>query len=178
MASDSLAPRIGCGSRCDAPRGFTAIELMIVLVVVAILAAVAFPAMAALISASKLRGASSDLYSDLLDARSEAVKRHTNVLVTPVGGSWTGGWTVTFGGVALTKHEALPSDLRVQVNVPATSASTITFAANARVSSGAQTVIFYATAGAGVQARCVSTDPSGLAHITIDNNGNPADGCN
>lgn len=64
------------------PHGFSAIELMVVVAVVAILATVAAPSFTELIGKQRLKGAASVLYGDLQYARSEAVQRNTTVTVT------------------------------------------------------------------------------------------------
>jgi len=164
-------------------RGFTMIEALVVVAIVAILASIAYPSMQDLMKASRLRGASSDFYSDLLAARSEAIKRRTNVSVSPSGGTWTGGWSVTFAASTLRNHEPLAGDIQVQVNIPAAPASPITYGSNGRptclpASCVRTTVIFYVTGTPGAQARCIGISPSGLPNIRTDTNNNATDGCN
>lgn len=71
-------------TKIQAPRdrgGFTLVELMITVAVMAILAAIATPAMQGLINANRLAGAASELESTLQIARSEAVRRNARVTV-------------------------------------------------------------------------------------------------
>ena len=151
---------------------------MIVLAIVGILAAYAVPSMRDLIQASKLRSASSDFYGALVLARSEAIKRRTNVTITPVTASWTGGWTVTVGATLLASHDALESGVLVQVNVPASGTTNpIVYGMNGRVSSGTQNVIFYSSPTV-TQPRCMSIDPSGMPRSRTDSNLIATDGCN
>lgn len=166
-------------SRPPSATGFTVIEMMIVVTILAVLGTLGAPSMLAMLQTSKIRTAASDFYSALLKARSESIKRRVVVTVAPVGASWNTGWTVKYGTTTLINREALASDIGVQINVPATSTvSAIVYGTNGRISSAAPTLIFYAPGDATVQARCVSTDPGGLPRVRTDTNGNATDGCN
>lgn len=76
-------------------RGFTLIETMITLSVLAILLSVALPAMRGMILRAQLSSAAETLYSDLQFARLEAIKQQRHVLVsfTP-GKDWCYGMTL------------------------------------------------------------------------------------
>ncbi len=67
--------------------GFTLLELMITLAIVAILAAVAMPTYTSTIAKRRVIGAAEALLSDLRWARSEALKRNVDIRVTLVTGS-------------------------------------------------------------------------------------------
>lgn len=69
--------------------GFTLVELMITVAVMAILAAVATPAMQALIANGRQTGAASELTAAMQVARSEAVRRNSRVTVCATDGSAT-----------------------------------------------------------------------------------------
>ncbi len=75
--------------------GFTITELMIVVLIVAILAMLAVPSMRDMIRNQRVRTASYDVFSGLVLARSEAIKRNLSITLTPNGGDWTGGWVAT-----------------------------------------------------------------------------------
>jgi type IV fimbrial biogenesis protein FimT len=59
--------------------GFTMIELMVVVVVMAVLLGVAVPSFQAVMNANRLAGASNELMASLQTARMEAVKRNARV---------------------------------------------------------------------------------------------------
>jgi|GEM_PF-1055972 len=163
-------------------RGFTMVELLTVVAIISVLATIAIPSLKVMIKNGRLRGASSDLYSDLLAARSQATANDVPVNVIPTGGVWTNGWTITYtpahaGSVltTLVQHEALSSDIAVKV---IGTAGNVVYNSNGRISSASQTVVFYAPGVTNVEARCVSIDPSGLPRIALDTDGNYANGCN
>lgn len=172
--------------------GFTIIEVMTVVAIVAFLAAVAIPNMTAMIKNSKLRGTATDLFGDMLTARSEAVKRNCEVDVIPdATAGWAGGWKVTsvlctapgattsIAATQVALHPALDSDIKVGVlvNGAAGTASTVKYGSNGRVSAGLQTVVFYESA-TGTWARCLAVDTSGVPRISVDSKGDPTHGCN
>ena len=81
-------------------RGFTLIELMTVILVVAILAGLSAPMFTTFTRNQRIKAATSELTYTLTLARSEALKRNADVVVTPDVDGWEFGWTVTTAGVA------------------------------------------------------------------------------
>ena len=75
-------------------RGFTLIELIMVVAILAIMSALAAPSMTSMIAAQRLRSVATDLHLTLVKARAEAIKRNTPVRVVPTGGSWSAGWSI------------------------------------------------------------------------------------
>jgi type IV fimbrial biogenesis protein FimT len=163
-------------------RGFTLVEALMVVLILSLLAAFAAPSFIDMIKTAKVRSGASELYSSLLSARSEAIKRRKTMTVTPADGGWAAGWTVTFDNAGATAtlltHEALASDLAVRVNAAGDSPAAITYGSNGRISSASPTLIFHAPGVAAVQPRCVSTEPSGMPRLQVDSNGDATDGCN
>ena len=77
-------------SRAD--KGFTLIELMVVIAVVAVLLTIAAPSYQKLIERNRLKEASQAFKSDLQFARMEAIKRSRNVLLELSLDLGTGAW--------------------------------------------------------------------------------------
>lgn len=88
--------------------GFTLPELMIVLAVAGVLAALAVPSFQSLTQGQQAKNASFELFSSLSLARSEAIKRNANVTVAPlVAGDWGQGWTITATAGTIKSQAAL-----------------------------------------------------------------------
>jgi type IV fimbrial biogenesis protein FimT len=146
-------------------RGFTLAEMMVVLVIVAILAAVAMPNLSSALANQRLRAAATDLVSAILLARSEAITRGVQVRVAPLAvGDWKSGWRVvaTATGEQVEKTEALGHWVEVSL-----APETISYERNGRLSvAGSTRVEFRDSAGAaGVASRCVTIDPSGMPRL-------------
>ena len=62
--------------------GFTLIELMVVVAIAAVLAAIAAPSFSSVLAKKRVEGVLTELNTDLQFARSEAVQRNTNVRIT------------------------------------------------------------------------------------------------
>jgi type IV fimbrial biogenesis protein FimT len=106
-------------------RGFTLVELLVVLAVGSILLAIAVPGYGFLVSTSRLAAVTNDLVSNLQLARSEAVKRGMRVTVCKTGNAmavppacdatagWHQGWLVFVDDGAQGVIDANDSLLRV-----------------------------------------------------------------
>jgi type IV fimbrial biogenesis protein FimT len=153
--------------------GFTLIEIITAVAVMAVLVTVAVPSLKDMIYATRVRTAASDLLQAVMLARSEAIKRAANVDVVPAAGGWTQGWSVMVGGMTIDSSQA-PGNVTIDANVD----GNITFRLDGRVSTSVRTLTVYTTEStAAIAARCVIIDASGRPTIRNDLDGNPANGC-
>lgn len=74
--------------------GFTVLELLTVMAVMGILAAIAIPGFGYLAASTKVKGASTELYLAMVRARSEAVKRNRAAAVVANAAGWQNGWRI------------------------------------------------------------------------------------
>jgi type IV fimbrial biogenesis protein FimT len=165
-------------------RGFTLIELMIVLAVASELLGAAVPAMTSTIKSVQLSSASNELLAGLFLARSEAIKRNGRGVICKsadgatctASGGWEQGWLVFHdanndgsrdAGEAIVKQaQPLAGDLRVNGNLSV-----------ARyISYGADGGTRFASGGfqAGTITLCVRSADAGEARqIIVSSSGRP-----
>lgn len=103
-------------------RGFTLIELMVVVTLLAVLSAIAVPSFRDLLLNQRLTASTSEFVAALSLARTEALKRSQTVTLTPKRiNDWNSGWEVksTVGGVAntLRAFDALPGGVTVDAGL-------------------------------------------------------------
>jgi len=163
---------------------------MIVIAIVGILATIGVPAMSDLIVSNRMKSLSLDIYSGLILARSEAVKRNLgtgagNVSMIANGGDWQSGWKVCVdtnadgscaGDPVLTVGEVDPS-----LTLSRTAGAVVTYGRDGRLTSTAGgfriKAVGYANS-AKVPMRCVDISVSGRPNTRVDSNQNDSDGCN
>ena len=139
-----------------AARGFTLVELLLVIAILAVLAGVGMPYLGNFIANHRVKSASFDIYSTLVYARSEAITRNGSVTVTPVGGNWASGWTVT--------ENATGTTLRTQSannGITMTGPGSVIYLGMGRLSAAVTSFSLTAPGVNSANSRCVSIDLSG-----------------
>jgi type IV fimbrial biogenesis protein FimT len=137
-------------------RGFTVTEMLIVVAIMAILAAIAAPYMGDMIRRQRIKTAAFDVFASLAFARSEAIKRNTPVTITPTGGNWAEGWRIVDSNNNVLREQSGWASLQ------ATGPATVVFAGSGRSTALASISLSSTGIDAG-SYRCVKLDLSGRA---------------
>lgn len=75
--------------------GFTLVELVLTVVIIGVVVAFGIPSFQSFMQQSRVKSGAQSLFSALVYARSEALKRNEPVYVYPNGGNWSDGWAIT-----------------------------------------------------------------------------------
>jgi type IV fimbrial biogenesis protein FimT len=139
-----------------ATRGFTLVEMMTVVSILAVMLGILAPSFSGFLAGQQAKSLTYDLTADLMLARNEALKRNVTVAITRGGAGWEEGWTVATVATAeqLSRRNAAAQSVTVS-GAPAS----IRFDPNGRVSSPLGSVRI--TIGGGTNYRCLELDPSG-----------------
>lgn len=155
MMMRTLTLRKSFNRRPRGARGFTITETMLAIAVLAILVGLAAPGFREIILSQAVKTASFDLFSNLVVARSEAITRNTRVTVTPSGGNWANGWTITdSSGEVVGRQDPFK---QVLIAGP----GSITFNGAGRVTTGSTTLSLMADGGKAPHNRCIEIDLGG-----------------
>jgi type IV fimbrial biogenesis protein FimT len=170
MTVDQRSGRPACGTGVRA-RGFTLIELMVTIVVLAILLSIAIPSFNDASLSSKLSGFANNLLASVQLARSEAIKSNTvvtlcasaNGTTCAASGGWQQGWIVRDVANRVLQHQqALQTGFRV---TQAGGNAVLSFQPIG-VGATAATFTVCRNAPLGNQERVVTISATGVAYVT------------
>jgi len=153
-------------------RGFTLIELMVTITILAILLGWAIPSFNNAALSSKLTGFANDLVASTQIARSEAIKRNapitlcrsTDGLTCAGSGGWEVGWIMLSGTTVLQRHEALPAEFSISQRT----FGALTFPADVVGATPAEFRVHRATPP-GSEVRCLRVTVSGGTSVSRPN---------
>ena len=152
-------------TRTRAQSGFTIVELLVVMTIIAIMLGVGIPSFRNFIGNQRVKAAATELMSTVLISRSEAVKRNVTagVTITPSASGWPGGWTAAYSGTTVHEQEALPG-VSVTTYSDTGCATAAAVASVVLQNSGRATAssCFKFTSDASGHTKCVKIDMSGI----------------
>jgi type IV fimbrial biogenesis protein FimT len=141
-------------------RGFTLVELMVVIAIVGVLAVIAQPSFTRMLAKQRTRSAASGLQLSLVKARSEAVKRNASITMAPTGADWNTGWQVKDAAAVV-----LDNTDPFKGVVISGGGATVSFTGAGRVSGAVPAAFLFTAYGVPSEQRCVSLDPSGRPYV-------------
>lgn len=136
--------------------GFSIVEMMVTVAILAILLGIALPSFTTFIEDQRVKSVASELHSSITLARSEALKRNASVTLAPRDGGWSAGWRTAHpsaDGTFLDDHGQVAG---VDIQGPAS----LVFNGSGRLQGGAS-ASFTVTGEAVGRNKCLSIDLSG-----------------
>ena len=148
-----------------AQRGFTMVELLTVVSILAVVMAAVGPGLGSFMAGQRVKAAAYDLTAALLMARSEALKRNGSVRIGRTGENWSSGWTVAVVATDTTVNRQGPLNASLDFG---DAPEAIVFNAYGRVSAPAAAVRIQLGSSAAPQSkRCISLSLSGHASSAV-----------
>ena len=152
-------------------RGFSLVELIVVVAIMGILLGVAAPSFSEWVASQLVRDTAADLHSSLTRARSEAISRGLATTVTAVSGNLANGWYIANPDSGFNPDAANPTIFVEQHgavnNATISGATNVTFT-NIGHLSGSAIGIKIAVSGTS-QTRCVTVDTAGRPKTRVIN---------
>lgn len=140
-------------------KGFTLIEMLIVVALLGILASIAIPSFQNMMAQGRLASNANDLAGAVQFARGEAIKRNQQISLNFNGQEWS----VLDANNNLLRAGAIPDSLAL------TSANMIFAPTGLKTTSGTSSLCLYSSVGSGDKARKLEVGISGRTTITKQN---------
>lgn len=173
ILSRLLPHTVVAGERLVLQRGFTLVELMVAIAVLAVLLGIAVPSFTDSTLSSKLRTQANDLAAAALLARSEAIKRNQAVTLCASSdgvactGTWASGWIVrTAGGAVIQVHGAAPRGFLINSAV-----TSLVFQPSGISATSASLTVCRLTPSVGNQERVIEISATGRATVSKTSTG-------
>lgn len=154
-------------------QGFSLIEMIVVISILAVLSSIAFPAFSDALLSTKLRSYANNFVASTHIARSEAIKRNSVVTLcvsangtSCASGGWQQGWIVLSGTTVIQHQQATAPGYKITGGV-----SSISFQPTGIGATQATLVVCRETPNVGSQERVVTLSSSGRASVTKTYNG-------
>ena len=155
--------------------GFSIVEMMVVITILALLSSVALPAFDNMIMTNRLRSFANSFLASVHLARAEAVKRNTQVTMcvssdgaTCSNGGWELGWIVTSGATVISRQQAISTGYKM---IEAAGLNTLNFRSTGIGATQATVKVCKATPSVGDQERVVRVTVTGKASVVKTNTG-------
>lgn len=153
--------------------GFTLVELMVSIAILAILASIAAPAMQNMIVQSRLTSQTNELIGAVQFARGEAIKRNQSIRLcstasagaTACGGSWA-HWAVLNANNTVLRQGSLPSNLKLSSTFTANTLSFAPTGLNNVTPGSNDTLVLCSSIGNGETTRTIQVRLAGGTAVT------------
>lgn len=162
--------------------GFTLVEMMVVLGIIAMMAVIGLPGLQTMVANARIRSAATQLASDLMYARTEAIRSRANIQVCPAndqtpptgcatGTDWkTNGWVVgPSTAFNVIRHSArLKDPVRLELSREGGVPNAIEFLPSGFPAANSREVVFRINAATKATASCreIILRPSGQIDVT------------